>query len=562
MPYLEALNGSHTGQQYALDLPEYIMGRHPDCDIVLDSGAVSRQHAKIYNRDDGCFIEDLKSRNGTFVNSQLISGQRLLKDGETIRICDLEFTFRDDGPGVDLDLSGHLSLANDGSSVGVLMVNDPVDSATKLVTERMEMRSGSKGLELNATADRKLAVMIEIVQKLSRSIKMEEVLPNVLDGLFQIFIQADRGFIVLKNEKGELIPRWMKARRPDQEDTLRLSKTIMKHVMEEKEAIISLDAANDERFNQSQSVFDLRLRSVIIAPLLNSDDVPIGAIHMDTVQQRGKFERKDLELLAAVASQAAIAIENAQLHEQIVQQSLLDQDLKLAKEVQLAFLPKKAPNVTGYEFFNYYSAANWIGGDYYDFIPIDDRRWAVVVADVVGHGVAAAMFMAKLSAETRFAFTANSDPALAMRKLNDRLCELNAERFVTMILVIVDSSSNKITVANAGHMAPLLRTAGGEIKEIGSDDGGFPLAIIPDSDYSVTETTIEVGESFVLYTDGIFEAPDADGKQFSIQRISKLLRETDNSSAHIGERIVSAVKAHIGATPQEDDMCLVVVRRN
>ncbi len=110
--------------------------------------------------------------------------------------------------------------------------------------------------------------MIEITQKLSRSVKLEEVLPNVLEGLFEIFIQADRGFIIIKNEKGDLIPICSKARRPDQEDTLRMSKTIMKHVMEERQAVISLDATNDERFNQSQSVFDLRLRSIIVAPLL------------------------------------------------------------------------------------------------------------------------------------------------------------------------------------------------------------------------------------------------------------------------------------------------------
>ncbi len=266
-------------------------------------------------------------------------------------------------------------------------------------------------------------------------------------------------------------------------------------------------------------------------------------------------------MLAAVAGQAAIAIENAQLHEQIVQQTLLDQDLKLAKEVQLAFLPKQAPNVTGYEFFKYYSPANWIGGDYFDFIPIDEHRWAVVVADVVGHGVAAAMFMAKLSAETRFAFSAYADPAIAMQKLNDSLCELNAERFVTMILVIIDSQSNKLIVANAGHMAPLLKAANGEIREIGSTDGGFPLAIIPDSEYAVTETTMESGEMFVLYTDGIFEAPDAEGKQFSIGRISELLQNANQNCEVIGQQIITAVKTHIGTTPQEDDMCLVVVRR-
>jgi phosphoserine phosphatase RsbU/P len=563
MPYLEALNGPNTGHQYTIEDGESILGRHPDCTFVLESGAVSRQHAKITKRLDDCFISDLKSRNGTFVNGQLISGEKLLRDGEAVRICDLEFTFHDDRESV-LDMTGQTLLSKDASSVGVLVMNNDVSdsaSASKFVTERMEVKSSASGVELSATADRKLTVMIEIVQKLSRSIRLEEVLPNVLEGLFQIFIQADRGFIVLKNEKGDLVPRWMKSRRPDQEDTLRLSRTIMKHVMEEKQAVISLDAANDDRFNQSQSVFDLKLRSVIIAPLLNSDDVPIGAIHMDTVQQRGKFERKDLELLAAVAGQAAIAIENAQLHEQIVNQAMLDQDLRLAREVQLAFLPKEPPKVAGFEFYKYYTAANMIGGDYFDFIPIDAHRWAIVVADVVGHGVAAAMFMAKLAAETRFAFSSIPEPALAMKQLNDRMCELNAERFVTMILVIIDSRTNKLVILNAGHMAPMLKTQSGETKEIGGDDGGFPLAIIPDADYTATESTLANDDTFLLYTDGIFEAPNAEGKQFSIQRIEGLLKEGNASCEQTGQKIITSVREHIGTCPQEDDMCLVIVRK-
>ncbi len=561
MAYLEALNGPQTGQQYDLNAIESVLGRHPDCTIVLESGAVSRQHAKIHKRDGGFFLEDLKSRNGSFVNGQLVSGEKKLRDGESIRICELEFTFREETPPIDLESSGIGTLSSEGSSIGVLMVNDAQENASRLVTDRMEMKSGSMGMDLSTSADKKLAVMVDIVQRLSCSVCLDDVLPKVLESLFQIFSQADRGFIVLKNDKGELIPRWMKARRPDQEDTLRLSGTIMRHVMEEKQAVISLDAANDERFNQSQSVFDLRLRSVIIAPLLNSADEPIGAIHLDTTQQRGKFERKDLELLAAVAGQAAIAIENAQLHEQIVEQTMLDQDLKLAKQVQLAFLPKRPPNVANYEFYEYYSAANWIGGDYFDFIPLDETRWAIVVADVVGHGVAAAMFMAKLSAETRFALATHADPAAAMKQLNDNLCELNAERFVTLVLVIIDSKSDKMLVGNAGHMPPIVKSKSGEIREVGGEDSGFPLAIIPDSEYSITETTVLPGDTILLYTDGVFEAPSPEGKQFTIERITQLLKESEGSCHDVGEHILKEVREHVADAVQEDDMCLVMLRR-
>jgi phosphoserine phosphatase RsbU/P len=128
-----------------------------------------------------------------------------------------------------------------------------------------------------------------------------------------------------------------------------------------------------------------------------------------------------LEILIGVANQAGIAIENAQLHEQMINKKLVEQDLELARQVQLAFLPKSSPSVPGYSFYQYYKPASQIGGDYFDYIELDNHRVAIVLADVVGHGVAAAMFMAKLSAETRFAFATIDDPRQAMAILNDRI---------------------------------------------------------------------------------------------------------------------------------------------
>ncbi len=125
---------------------------------------------------------------------------------------------------------------------------------------------------------------------------------------------------------------------------------------------------------------------MIVAPLLNSDGEPIGAIQIDTIQQKGGFESKDLEILVGVANQAGIAIENAQLHEQVIAQKLIEQDLELARQVQLAFLPKESPKIAGYSFFQAYQPASQIGGDYFDYIQLSQNRWAIVLADVVGHG--------------------------------------------------------------------------------------------------------------------------------------------------------------------------------
>jgi sigma-B regulation protein RsbU (phosphoserine phosphatase) len=557
MAYLDALSGSALGKRYELDRLETILGRHPDCQVVLDSGAVSRQHAKIIRDGKRYLLEDLKSRNGTFVNGRLIGEPLSLQDGDVVRICDLELAFH-----ADLEPAAFAESQLDGSSMGILLYDEAEDATTSSVTAKMEVRGGLHGLQVSASPEAKLTAMIEIMQALGRAVSIDMVLPKVLDCLFRIFIQADRGFIILNDNQGNLQPRWIKTRRPDQDEMVRLSKTILRKVMEQKEAIISLDAGSDERFQMSQSLADFRIRSMIVAPLLNTAGDALGAIQIDTVQHKGRFEPKDLEVLIAVANQAGIAIENAQLHEQMVAQRLVEQDLELASQVQQAFLPSATPSTADYSFYQYYNPANQIGGDYFDYIPLEHHRLAIVVADVVGHGVAAAMFMAKLSAETRYAFASEDDPAAAMKLLNERLTALNVERFVTMLVIVLDTTSGQATVVNAGHMPPILRRAAGEIVEPGAETSGPPLGIIEDLDFEPFAMTLTSGDTLALYTDGIFEAPNAKGEQFSIARIRKHLSQPEESVDSIGKTLIQEVESHIEGLTQEDDMCLVIFRRH
>ena len=224
---------------------------------------------------------------------------------------------------------------------------------------KLDVSSSSRGgLHVSASAEVKLAAMVEITQSLGRALALDEVLPQVLKSLFKIFVQADRGFIVLQTPDGKLIPRWVRLRREDANDTLRISRTIIRHVMESKEAILSADAASDERFEMSQSIADFRIRSMMCAPLLDNEGNAFGALQIDTLDQRQRFTKEDLELLVSTASQAAIAIQNAQLHEQALKQREMERDMQLASEVQHGFLPDQRPELPGYEFFDYYQPAD------------------------------------------------------------------------------------------------------------------------------------------------------------------------------------------------------------
>lgn len=559
MAFLTIADAGPDAERFSLDADEIVLGRHPDCDVVVDVGAVSRHHAKIRRRNGSHWLEDLKSRNGTFLNGQLLRQAELLRAGDRVRICDVEFEYRE-GERITTKLVPDSAMLFGGSSFGVVMVDDPPSEAGPAVS-RVEVRKTGSGVHLAASVETKLSALLKITQALGNALALDEVLPKVLEGLFNIFPQADRGFIVLVQKDGELVPRWVKTRRPQAEtETLRISRTIIREAMTEGSAILSLDASSDARFQSSESIADFRIRSMICAPLISGEGEAIGALQIDTIDQRNRFEEGDVEVLAAVATQAGVAIHSAQLHEQALLQKEVEHDLKLATEVQAAFLPHSAPKIGGFRFHSYYAAANHVGGDYFDYIDLPDGRVGVVVADVVGHGVAAAMFMAKLSAETRFCLASEPSPAAAVERLNDRMSDLGVERFVTFLLIVIDPAQSTATIVNAGHMAPIIRRSGGEVIEPGAQEAGLPIAIAPGMKYE--SVTLEMGEGDVatLYTDGVNEAMNAAGEQFTIDKIRNLVGE-GGSGESVAGRLIQKLRQHLGAGAAEDDICLVTIER-
>ena len=179
--------------------------------------------------------------------------------------------------------------------------------------------------------------------------------------------------------------------------------------------------SSDVRFKASESIVDFHIRSVMCAPLITSQGEVTGVIQIDTSDQRNRFNRDDLEVLASVACQAAIAVENAELHEMAVRDQKRSRELEVAHDVLRGFLPSPSPRIEGYDFFHFYEPANELGGDYYDYIPLPGRRLAVVVADVSGKGIPASLLMARLSADVRYCLASEPSPAEAVAQLEPRV---------------------------------------------------------------------------------------------------------------------------------------------
>ena len=560
MAALQTLQGLVPGHVYSLEGNSVTLGRHPECDVVLESAPVSRQHARILLVDGKYYVEDLNSRNGTFLNGRPLARRELLREHDQLSICDMVFIFHHGPPDLELPVA---MRQDDLAEPTAMLIDDEEVASNSTVMSKVNISAGSSSLSLAANTEAKLKALLEISKSLGKALSLGEVLPKLLESLFAIFIQADRGFIVLRDPAGgRLAPKAVRYRRGEEAEMIRISRTIVSRVMATKEAILSADATNDMRFDMAESIVDFHIRSMMCAPLINSEGDAIGVIQIDTVDQRNRFSREDLDVLASVACQAAFAVENAQLHETLVREQALKRELGVAHEVLRGFLPARSPRIEQYEFFEFYEPANQLGGDYYDYIPLSGGRLAVVVADVSGKGIPASLLMARLSADARYCLASEPTPGEAVARLNRAFCEAGWEdRFVTLVLAVLDAQRHEVTLVNAGHLPPLLRRAAGKIEAVVESESHLPLGVDAATEYPQNVLTLQPREMLTLYTDGITEAMNDGGELYGIARLRTQLACQVTRIDRVGRRVLDDVKHFVGLHPQSDDMCLVCLGR-
>jgi phosphoserine phosphatase RsbU/P len=235
-------------------------------------------------------------------------------------------------------------------------------------------------------------------------------------------------------------------------------------------------------------------------------------------------------------------------------------DLELAREVQRGFLPLRMLEVPGYEFFAHYESAYEIGGDYYDFILLPGQRVGILLGDVAGKGVVAALLMAKLSADAKFCMLTEPDPATALTRLNALMIHSGiADRFVTLVAAVLDPESHTVTLVNAGHPPPLIyhRTTRIVEEAIGNEVAGLPLGVLDGFEYASCQISLEPGDSILAFTDGVTEAMDVNHVQLQTKRVHAALHGEAFSPRTLGERVVEVVKQFAAGRSQHDDIALV-----
>lgn len=555
MASLHLLKGPGAREPAPLTKAVTILGREAkDCDIVIPNQAVSRVHAQITDVNGQFFIEDLKSRNHTYLNNQQVEGKQLLRDNDRIKICDAMYTFRTGVEGL-APLPDDMRPQKQGDG------DVDLPSTVQATLSRLPQHQ-----LLETQPVERLRALLEISATLNSAITQEELLEKILDVLFQVFRQSDRAIIVLVDEAtGNPIARNYRSRR-ENDELPRFSRTIVRKCLDKMEAFLVEDAATDSSFNMAQSIADFRIRSVMIAPMGPPDGPAFGVIQLDTLDRSKRFTQDDLKLLISVANQASVAMENARLLAEQVRRERVMRDLQIAKQVQHSFLPQQLPAVPGYEFFAHYNSAMTIGGDYYDFVELQDGRLAILLGDVAGKGVPAALLMAKLSAEARFHVQMQASAADAFAKINEFLWRAGlSDRFVTMAGAILDPKGHNVQLINAGHVPPMIYRAGTEdlFEAVDAERSGFPLGVMPESQYTIVDVRLGPGETLLVFTDGVTDALNPANKQFRIEGVKKavcqesVVDSTMHSPARVGKRLIEAVKNHISDRDQYDDIALV-----
>ena len=429
------------------------------------------------------------------------------------------------------------------------------------------MREQTKELPLpGLTTTDKLRMLLDITKKISRSLDLQEVLNLVMDTLDSLIPYDAAGIFLVKCADKNAVaqgedPCVFQAeavRGYDIEELtnlhLKLGEGLIGQVALTAEPITSADVRQNPNYINART----ETRSEMVAPIISNTEV-IGVFDLES-DELNAYSEDDLEVLMLLASQVAIIIEKVMLHEQLIEKQRLEGQLEVARQVQLELLPPRDPQLEGYDISAYNFPTEEVSGDYYDWVKIFDDQIGLVIADVSGKGVPAALLMAFLRASLRAATHIGYSPHISMAKVNYLLWEsIERNQFVTAIYAILDVTNKTLTYTNAGHNPPVLLKQDGGVSFI--ERGSIPLGMFRDTRYHEYYLTTEPGDVLMLYTDGATEAQNPAGEDFGRERLAQAVKTNRQLSAR---ELIAAVHAEVlewtdgrGAT---DDVTFFVIK--
>lgn len=522
-----------------MDGGEAVVGRSEKADIALDDSSVSRRHARFFHQQDGWFLEDLQSRNGTYLNGRRLEAPERVTADDVVRVGSIVLrVVASAGDAAPSDAT----LAGGGT-------DDAVFSVLRPASELMH--------SADATASSRLKVLNEVHRALASPITRANLLQMVLDRAFAV-LHPEQAAIFLTGADGEL-RRAAERTSASASGPLLVSRRLAEEVTVKGAAALVLDAQTDERFAAAQSILASGVRSILAAPLSDAAGC-LGMIALYSRIHVRRFSEDDLQLLVSLASAAALRIRNIDLVEAAAEQRVLERELALARDIQAAMLRRRPPAREDVEIAARLVPARSVGGDFYDFLVDGDRLW-FVVADVSGKGMGAALMMAV--AQTLFRAIAPSGATLGdvMARLNTELARDNDRAmFVTALAGCLDLATGRLQLANAGHNLPYRLCAHGGAKELPVINA-VALGVVETARFPITELALEPGDGLFVYTDGACDAVDPGHRSFGTAGIESRLQDLASRPAEaIVDAMFHAIDAFAGGAPQEDDITVGIIR--
>lgn len=421
-------------------------------------------------------------------------------------------------------------------------------------------RETSTILTGDATQDsRSLQILLDTIAAVTANIDLDTVLRDIVDRSLQV-TSAERAILLLGEQPDDLSVR-MAMDREGRSLTgeLQWSRSLVRRCLEDGVAVRSVVQSDQEALELGQSVYDLKLRAVMCAPM-RARNRTVGVIYVDSRAVRREFSSRDLALFGAISAQLAISVENARLHADSLEKVRLQKDVEIARRIQQHLLPPVPSHLTGLQLGLRYVAAEQASGDTYDLVPLSDGRLAVMIGDVTGHGVGAALLTHAVQAALRSYLELIDDAATVVTRINQRLVAgVETGNFMSLLLAIVDPKARTLEYVNAGHPGLVLSRASGVTV---LEKTGMVLGVVGDQVYHASpKVELQPGDLLFFHTDGVDEAMSPRREMFGNERLQAVLARAQNLAA---EEVVGAVEEglwqHVANGAVEDDFTMIALK--
>jgi len=418
-----------------------------------------------------------------------------------------------------------------------------------------------RNAQRSATELSKLERLIEASKVLNSTLDLDKLLDIILETALKI-VNGDRGTVYLIDHEAQEL--WSKALKGSEIVTIRLpiGKGIAGYVAATGDTLNITDAYLDPRFNpEIDRKSGYHTDTILCMPMKNKDGRIIGVFQLLN-KKSGNFTHDDESFIAALSVHAALALENARLYEEEKALHRMREEVRLAAKIQRDLLPKSISQIAGYDIAGVSIAAQMVGGDLYDCIPIDACRAAICLGDVSGKGLPAALLMANVQATLRAQTAANLPVPECIIRSNKLLFQsTSSDKFITLFYAVLDAEHHRLTYCNAGHDHPILISGDKNIVRLKT--GGIVLGIMDPFPFVGDSVPLHRGDALVVYSDGVAEAMNARDEQFGEEHLVEVVRKNNHrTSRELIDAIIAAVKEHTGNHPQYDDMTLLVLKRN